>query len=106
MEINFSRYHPLDHWPGTKRCRAHYGGWRNHLVMTWRFRRSEQVIGWFWKPLLCPLGIHRISIWCKTVDPVDLFKASADDKYTAICRCGYSRPATREEIAERWKVEI
>lgn len=105
MRLDFSQWHPLDHWPGTKRCQEHYGGWKHHLVIAWDFHRKDQVISWLWRPL-CLFGKHRMQIWCRTMDPVDLFKPSADDQYTAICGCGYSRPATRQEIAEKWKVEM
>lgn len=63
MKLDFSQFHPLDHWPGTKRCRSFYGGTRKHLSMTWEYRRRDQVLHPLYSVLLCPLGIHAEQVW-------------------------------------------
>lgn len=56
-KVTFDVFHPLDHFIGSARCRAFYGGWKNHLALTWDYK---------WKPalhriFLCPLGFHKIT---------------------------------------------
>lgn len=64
MEMDFSEYHSTgDHWPGDRRCRTMYGGWRRHLYLAWRFHRRDQAIGFFRRPLLCRFGRHRRQVW-------------------------------------------
>jgi hypothetical protein len=53
-ELDFSRFHPLDHRPGGARCRSLYGGTRNHLVMAWQFKWSARLR----ELTLCRLGWH------------------------------------------------
>lgn len=52
--IDFSIWHPLDHWPWEKRCREHHGGPRNHLKLTWEYRRKP----WLLMHTICKVGIH------------------------------------------------
>jgi hypothetical protein len=64
VELDFSEFHPTgDHWPGTARCQALYGGWRRHLYLAWVFHRRDQVLGPFRKVLCCPFGRHRWQVW-------------------------------------------
>ena len=102
---DFSIWHPLDHWPGTRRCRSFYGGWRRHLVIAWQFHRRDQVVGLFTKQTTCRLGYHKIDVWVLTSTPIGS-QPLPTDRFTAVCRyCRTRRPATRQEIAEKWKVE-
>ncbi|HEX4395453.1 MAG TPA: hypothetical protein VH084_28565 [Mycobacterium sp.] len=55
MQLDFSQFHPLDHWPGSAYCRGLYGGTRNHLSMTWSYRRKDQLLA----ATLCKIGRHR-----------------------------------------------
>ncbi|MET0702462.1 MAG: hypothetical protein ABWY93_22635 [Mycobacterium sp.] len=59
MKIDFSRFHPLDHRPFTARCRSLYGGTRNHLRLTWAYRRRDQVLGPWRRIFGCAFGSHR-----------------------------------------------
>ncbi len=63
MKFDFSKYHPLDHRPGTARCRAHYGSWRYHLRLAWVMGRRDQVLRPFRRVLFCPWGRHRWRVW-------------------------------------------
>lgn len=68
MKLDFSQFHPLDHWPGSPYCRSLYGGVRNHLSMTWRYRRREQALWPFHRLLRCPFGRHDWQVWYRHVD--------------------------------------
>jgi hypothetical protein len=37
-KLDFSQFHPLDHRPLSRRCRAHYGGLWRHLWLVWHFQ--------------------------------------------------------------------
>lgn len=37
-KLDFSQWHPYDHLPLSKRCREHYGGFRRHMWLLWRFK--------------------------------------------------------------------
>lgn len=103
MKFDFSQYHPLDHWPGTSRCRQHYGGWRNHLVIAWDFHRREQVYGWFARWTTCPLGRHKWRVWRAVhrpdgEGPLVPREIGAPGDYTAVCAyCHRRRTATEDE---------
>lgn len=52
-ELDFSEFHPLDHWPGCGYCRSLPGGVRNHLALAWAYkwpdllaRRTRCRVGW------------------------------------------------------------
>jgi hypothetical protein len=54
VQLDFSQWHPLDHWSGTARCRTLYGGWRWHLRIAWEFKWRGQLR----THTLCKLGRH------------------------------------------------
>jgi hypothetical protein len=56
--LDFSEFHPLDHWPAGPRCGSLPGGWRNHLSLAWTYRWSPQLAA----ETLCRIGRHR---WCQ-----------------------------------------
>jgi hypothetical protein len=57
-KLDFSEFHPLDHWPFTAYCRSRPGGTRRHLKYTWEFRRRDQLLApWHW--LRCRTGRHQ-----------------------------------------------
>lgn len=61
---DFSQFHPLDHWPLTRRCRAHYGGARRHLYLAWIMGRRDQWFGWWFRLAGCRLkGKHAEVLW-------------------------------------------
>lgn len=102
MNLDFSQWHPLDHWPGTRRCRQHYGGWRRHLHVAWMMGRRDQVVGWFARPTTCVVGRHSWNVFRFVREPGLLrtltTKLGAPDDYTAVCRyCHRRRTATEEE---------
>lgn len=101
MRLDFSQFHPLDHWPGTRRCRQLYGGWRNHLHLTWAFRRREQVAYPFVRVFRCPFGRHKFEVW--TVRDLD-----GTRKVKPVCAyCPATRLPSERELddsaeRERW----
>jgi hypothetical protein len=54
MQLDFSQFHALDHFPGTRYCRTLPGGWRNHIVLDWNFRRKADLMRW----TSCKVGQH------------------------------------------------
>ena len=62
-KLDFSQWHPLDHYPLSKRCREHYGGLRNHMKLLWDFKwdvpsKVKKVTHCFW-------GRHKPGNWWK-----------------------------------------
>ena len=53
--LNFSQFHPLDHWIWERRCREFYGGWRIHLKYGWDFKWRARLH----EETLCRLGFHK-----------------------------------------------
>lgn len=49
--LDFSIFHPLDHWPGSPYCRTWPGGWRRHLKLAWEHKWHAAT--------LCRLGWHK-----------------------------------------------
>lgn len=62
MRLDFSRFHPLDHWPGTRRCWTLPGGIRQHLQVAWMLGRRDQVMKPVYRLFLCPLGRHDVRV--------------------------------------------
>lgn len=73
--LDFSEFHPLDHWPGSARCHEFFGGWRHHLRITWAFRRKPQLLA----ATRCRLGWHR---------PTTAFRPSARVMWRSCHDCG------------------
>lgn len=106
MNFDFSQWHPLDHWPGSARCRQHFGSWQHHLVIAWEYRRRDQVVGWFARWTTCLLGRHhwwiaRI-VHKREASDEGLFlppkERGAPGDYRAVCSfCGKVRTATEDE---------
>lgn len=63
MKLDYSQFHPLDHWPGTGRCRSLPGGTRNHLQLAWDYQRREQALRPIYWLLLCRIGRHADRVW-------------------------------------------
>lgn len=101
MKFDFSQFHPLDHWPGTSRCREHYGGWRRHLVIAWQWHRRDQVVGWFARWTTCLADRHKWAVFRLVRKPGPRIlprEIGAPGDYTALCRyCGRTRTATEDE---------
>jgi hypothetical protein len=47
-------FHPLDHRPWSRRCRALHGGGRHHLALTWSYEVRPRLLSM----VACPLGFH------------------------------------------------
>lgn len=97
LKLDWSEYHPLDHWPFDARCRQFPGGGRRHLGDTWHYRRREQMIKTFidpfWKLINCRRGKHRWQISC--------FQDGDHLVWSAYCwPCDTTRSATHEEITK------
>ena len=60
-KIDFSQFHPLDHWMLTKRCREMYGGWRTHWKYGWAFKWKDDIR----RHTLCLVGIHKAQQWTR-----------------------------------------
>lgn len=96
-KLDFSQFHPLDHWPFEVRCYRFYGGPWHHLKIAWQLRRREELIHWFWKHLrLCrPLG-HQ---W-------NVFYMRGRGYWASCLPCGADRDATPEEIKRFGRIPI
>jgi hypothetical protein len=82
-KLDFSQFHPLDHWPGSAYCRGLYGGTWNHLKMAWEYRWS----GWLAGATLCRVGRHDVTTVWRRRRP--------SDEWTSlrVCRnCDYQPP--------------
>lgn len=58
-KLDFSRFHPLDHYPWQYMCKDYYGGWRIHMQYWWDLMAKDLLRKWF----LCPLWIHHYQEW-------------------------------------------
>jgi hypothetical protein len=90
MEFDFSQFHPLDHWPGTRDCRSFYGGTRNHLKMTWSYRRKPELRSY----TVCLIGLHRWrGVWSVREEERGQWKAwkNRPADFEACGDCGKSR---------------
>lgn len=85
MEIDFSEFHPLDHWPGTRYCRSLPGGTKRHLNYAWHERRKDQILKPWYRIFHCTFGDHKFLIW---------YHRNKEDKIVITPMCKYC-PATR-----------
>lgn len=88
IKLDFSEFHPIDHWPGSRYCRSLPGGTRRHLACAWDIKWRERVQAPLYWTLLCRIGRHKVQVWysaCpRAVMPVCAF-------------CDYTRlPSERE----------
>jgi hypothetical protein len=62
VRYDFSKFHPIDHYPWQPRCRRFYGGWRRHLVIAWMITYRQRCRSFLLKPwytgVLCRMGRH------------------------------------------------
>lgn len=65
MDLDFSRFHPLDHWPWQARCRQFYGGPRYHVVIAWEYRHRENLRYYWHRWVACRFGSHIFTCWSK-----------------------------------------
>ncbi len=93
-KLHFDRFHPLDHWPGSARCRSFYGGWRNHLSLAWWVIWRDRVLRPIRRPLWCPLGRHRWNFSYRNT-------ADGSVQVEPFCTdCAATRAATQQEKDE------
>lgn len=94
--LDFSQYHGLDHWPGTRHCRSLPGGTRNHLRMTWDYRRRDQLLRPLHTAVLCRIGRHDDEIWYRRD------QANRRDQVLPTCKhCYRVRLPSEQEIDAR-----
>lgn len=81
-KIDFSRFHPIDHYPWTARCRSLYGGGFYHVRIWWGHIGRQYLRAW----TVCRLGRHQpVRAWRE--DP---------KKFSVVCRnCGKPLSQTR-----------
>lgn len=53
-KLDFSLFHPLDHYIWEERCQEFYGGPKRHIQLWWEFIGSH----WLHEHTTCKLGIH------------------------------------------------
>src|SRR3954462_6878425 len=91
--LDFSKFHALDHWPFTPYCYEQpYGGGWYHMLLAWQYRRRDQLVGVFYRLLACPFGRHDMRTWW----PADDRPAYAKCEF-----CRLQRPPTEEELNDR-----
>ena len=92
MTLDFSEFHPLDHWPFSQRCKEFYGGGFHHLSIAWHYHRKEQIGYYLKRPfykILCKFGKHDTKCW----------HISSINRYQIMCRfCDFKRGARDDEI--------
>lgn len=90
---DFTRFHPLDHRGGGRRCRTLPGGWRRHLWLAWWLVWREPLVCWWWRCWrLCRWRRHRDGM----VEPV-----GTGAPRMMVCRvCARARQPTGDEIAD------
>ncbi len=94
MKLDFSQFHPLDHWPGSAYCRSLPGGTRQHLHLAWVFRRREQVLAPVYKLLLCHIGRHAEQVWYQRQE-------DGTQKVMPSCRyCSWTRLPSEADVDE------
>lgn len=92
--LDFSEYHPLDHGPWSRRCRALPGGIRRHLTLAWEYRWRDRI-RWPWQRLImCPLGRHDTRVWWRLNDGNPVARVRCEF-------CPLSREATPAELADQ-----
>lgn len=92
-KLDFSIYHPLDHWLWEARCREHYGGWQRHLDLAWHYHWKPELVWWIERPLyfvVCRFGHHKLETWW----------SRASGYQTGCDHCGYQREAYSDERFE------
>lgn len=92
-QLDFTQFHPLDHWVGTRLCRSYHGGAIQHLRLKWWYQWSEPLLWLPHRMFMCPFGRHEILI-------------GGRETYSAYCQfCRFERPATVEESDRILRVE-
>lgn len=98
MKLDFSQFHPLDHYPWQRRCREFYGGPARHVYLAWTYRYRDRITGLLWfRWARCPFGAHRWQVW-RSGPGVLTHEPGSPGDYGALCiDCAASRPATEDE---------
>lgn len=67
-KLDFSHFHPLDHWPWQSRCWSRKvqpsysvpfkGGPWHHVKLAWRYKWRDRALGPWFRQVLCRRGQH------------------------------------------------
>jgi len=102
-KLDFSGFHPLDHWPWEQRCWSRqvqpgwstpfYGGPLHHLKIAWEYRRRDEIFGLLHKYLLCRFDKHMMTeCW-----------DSKTNKFSEFCAaCGGNRRTLPPDEVPDW----
>ena len=77
-KLDFSVFHPLDHWVGSAYCRTFYGGGRRHLSLWWDYQaellRPTNALA----RAGCLFGRHHpVDYWMRSPDSGQFLNAGA-----------------------------
>lgn len=59
-ELDFSQFHPMDHYLWERRCREHFGGPVNHVKLWWAYK-CEYKPSDLWHKVMCRTGRHHVT---------------------------------------------
>lgn len=93
MKLDFSQFHPLDHWPASKRCMSLPGGPKNHMSLAWQYKWRDKLVEPWARIFRCSFGKHKFITWTH--------RSPLTDKINVVPRCNYceaTRPASEVEI--------
>lgn len=81
MCLDFSEFHPLDHWAGDSYCRSLPGGFKRHIAL-WNEYQSPDPIG----SLFCKIGRHEpTDFWIRK--PLESFNDEREADGQMCYRC-------------------
>jgi hypothetical protein len=81
-KLNFSQFHPLDHYPFEKRCWEFYGGPVTHIQYGWQFKWKSDIRA----HTRCRIGWHKWTTWRRRVHPG--VPRSESDEWISYIACG------------------
>lgn len=75
-KLDFSQFHPLDHYLWEPYCRELYGGPLNHAQLWWEYKATH----WLHEKTLCRIGLHTYT---------ETWKREQDGTYDEWLSCVY-----------------
>jgi hypothetical protein len=91
-KLDFSIWHPLDHWPGSPYCQSLYGGWRRHLQLAWDYRWSDRLLK-PWHKVTCKFDHHHI---------IKIGTRAEGEEWREWYMCGYCGKPFDDETGENF----